>query len=732
MEQDEAGTFSRLRAHRKELFEPRIAEHNGHVFKLMGDGLLAEFDSAVDALECAIALQQGLAERNAPLPENERIECRIGVNLGDVIVEKEANGEIDMHGDGVIIANRLQALAESGDVVISGVVYDQLKRKVDAGFEYLGEHHVKNIAEPVRVYRVLTDMAIGSTINAPRKSARARKWPAFVTAALFLALISGVAGWLRPWEPRIEAASVARMVLPLPDKPSIAVLPFANMSGDPQQEFFADGLTDDLITGLSQVSGLFVIARNTSFTYKGKPVKIAQVAEELGVRYVLEGSVQRAGDQVRINAQLIDALNGGHVWADRFDGSLADIFALQDKVTDGTADALAVRLTPTQQAAIGQKVTAVPAAYDQFLRGWEHYRRTSPEDYAKAIPFFESAIKLDPSYYRAYAALALVYVVSSAREWTAGMGISQIEARVRAQRFLKIAQKQPSALTHQVAGAIHLQRGQTIDSLAEFKQAIALDPSDSWSYAFASIALAISNRPDEAVAYINTAMRLDPRPPPLFLSYLGFAQFNLDHFNDAVASLERATGLNPDDQYAFLTLGAVYGYLGRKQEAMTAVARYNQLAVQQGGVPATISAARDLNSCYCGAMSEAVAARLSKGLRQAGVPEYLSSREFAERNGLSPDEIRSLMFGHRLHGRSLETGEERAASLTVDGVATFSGDWVSASVASVPGLSEFKNDDLCITFGVAIYCGAVIRNPGGTKTRENEFIWREATFSQVE
>ena len=262
-------------------------------------------------------------------------------------------------------------------------------------------------------------------------------------------------------------ASVERMALPLPDKPSIAVLPLANMSNDPNQDYFADGITEDLITELSKVSGLFVIARNTSFTYKGKAVKIAQVAEELGVRYVLEGSVQRAGDRVRINAQLIDALNGGHVWAERFDGSLADVFALQDKVTTTTAEALAVRLTATQLASIAQKETSVPAAYDAFLRGWEHYRRTTPEDFRQAIPFFEEAIRLDPDYGRAYAALAMVYLLSNNRQWWNSLGIAPRETYQRGMTYLQEARKRPTSTSYQAAG--ELECGKEVSFLTPFR-----------------------------------------------------------------------------------------------------------------------------------------------------------------------------------------------------------------------------------------------------------------------
>jgi len=590
------------------------------------------------------------------------------------------------------------------------------------GYRFVGKFTVDEHETP----------AAGAMIEPVPKERRARNWPALAGAGLLLALVLIAAGWLQPWRQGMEAASVERMALPLPDKPSIVVLPFINISNDPGQDFFADGITEDLITELSKVAGLFVIARNTSFSYKGKPIRTAQVAEELGVRYVLEGSVQRAGDQVRINAQLIDALAGGQVWADRFDGSLADVFALQDKVANTTADALAVRLTPSQEAAVDRKETLVPAAYDQFLRGWEHYRRTTPEDYAKAVPFFEEAIKLDPDYYRSYAALALVYIMSSNRQWTGKLGISEVEAHARAQHYLKIAQKQPSALTHQAAGAIYLRRGMALDSIAEFKRAIDLDPNDSWSYAFASLALTLASRPDEAMRYINAAIRLDPHPPALFLSYLGYAQFNQGQFAAAAASFERATTLNPNDQYAFLALGAAYGHLGRKQDAASAVARHDELVVRRGGVPACVEQAAFVNYCYCGADWRTVSDRISTGLRLAGVPESLSSGEFVETNRLTAQEIRSIIFGHRVHGRSFFDGRERAALLTNDGVAILSGDWVLPSQESVPGTSHFNKDDLCITIDMAIYCGAVVRNPGGKAAWENEFIWREFTFSRVQ
>jgi adenylate cyclase len=324
MERDEAGTFERLKAGRKELFEPEIERHHGRIFKLMGDGLLAEFSSVVDALECAVALQRGLAERNASFPEADRIQIRIGINLGEVIVEGE-----DRFGEGVNVAARLEQLARPGDIYVSGKVAKEVGKKLAFDFEPMGEQKVKNLAEPVAVYRVRLEGDGSSRFRglakrrAGERQGWARRWEPFaVVAVLLMAVLMAVVNtglWFRPWEPKFEPE------LPLPEKPSIAIMPFTNMSGDPQQDYFADGMTDSLITDLSRVSGLFVIARNSTFSYKGRTIDPRQAARELGVRYVLEGSIQRAGNSVRINAQLIDATTDGHAWADRYDGSMADV-----------------------------------------------------------------------------------------------------------------------------------------------------------------------------------------------------------------------------------------------------------------------------------------------------------------------------------------------------------------------------------------------------------------------
>ncbi|OCP23081.1 MULTISPECIES: adenylate/guanylate cyclase domain-containing protein [unclassified Ensifer] len=719
---DEEGTCARFQADLHELFEQRIAAHRGRLIKTMGDGLLVEFHSVVEAVRCAVEVQRAKSESRGV--DERRLEFRIGINLGDVIVEGD-----DIQGDGVIIAERLQSLAEPGGIVISGTAYDQVEKHLDVGFVFLGEQRLKHIEKPVRTYRLWLGEArpSGATVT----GRRIRRWATLVTLAVVLGVAGGVAWW-RSWEPAMEAASSQRSDLSPPDKPSIAVLPFANVSDDPKQEYFADGMTDGLVTELAQVSGLFVIARNSTFTYKGKAVTPRQVSEELGVRYVLEGSVQRAGEQLRINAQLIDSLSGGHVWAGKFDGSLADVFALQDEVTRGIADALALRLNPDEQMAFGRKETTVPAAFDAFLRGWEHHRRTTPEDFAKAVPYFEQAIALDPAYGRAYAAAAMVYARIYLWRWHYRLGISRFEARAKATQYLRTAPKQKTALAYQAAGVLSEADWQHAAALAELKEAITLEPGDSWSYALMAFVLTSAGRPAEALPYIRTAIRLDPHSPSFFIYVLGLTEFSLENFEAAAVAAKSSTELNPQDDGSFLLLAAASGHLGHRAEAEAAVARFNALRVGRGGVAATISTCPPLDLAR-----PEDSARLYQGLRLAGVPETLTSSDFSGRNGLTAGEIRSLFLGHRLRGRVLDSGEGHEAIISTGGIATLSGGWASMGGGRMADVEvRFEGGEVCFLWRKTTnLCGVVLQNPGGLSTKENEFIWhhgdRAFTFSPV-
>jgi TolB-like protein/class 3 adenylate cyclase len=608
---DEEGTRALFQADLHEVFEPSIAAHRGRLIKTMGDGVLVEFASVVDALRSAIEIQHAKAVRNSGVSPERRLAFRVGINLGDVIVEGE-----DIHGDGVNIADRIQALAEPGGVMISGTAYDHMKAKVPVGYADLGPQQVKNIAEPVRIYRVLLDTNdAGKTIAAPAPPRSIRSWrrPAIAATLVVFVGTAGAAAWLRPWESGFQPA------LPLPDKASVAVLPFTNMSSDPEQGYYADGIADDLITDLSRISGLFVIARNSSFAYKGRNVDVRQVAEELGVRYVLEGSVRRAGKEIRINAQLIDAATGAHKWAERYVGSESDVFVLQDKVVDAVVDALSLRLTGEEQLAISRHDTSVPAAYDAFLRGWEHYRRNTLAEFAKAIHFLEEALRLDPGYLRANGALALIYAHSC---YPNPIGMSVTECLTKIHDNLEKAKAQWTSTSHQAAAYLlefstkHTSAGRD-EALAHLKAAIALEPGDPWSYAYIGWFLSIDGQHTEALQFIDTATRLDPHSPPVFHYFRGFAEFGLQHFEEAAALLENAIRLSPDDMLPYVHLIAAYGYLGRMADAQSAIAKYDALS-DALGVPHLNVLHAFWTFPYTVSDDKR---RLADGLRKAGVPE---------------------------------------------------------------------------------------------------------------
>jgi adenylate cyclase len=560
-------------------FSGVIAQYRGHVRELRGDALLAEFDRASAAVTAALAFQADQADRNPRLTDTTQPIVRVGIAMGEVVVADNT-----ITGAGVVLAQRVEQLADPGGVCITGAIHEALPQRLPFDRESLGEQQVKGFDEPVRVYAV--KLSPGASIPPPQEWSRPEASPKLgrlvVAVAVVALVVAGAAYWFKPWAPQEEPTSVERMALPLPDKPSIAVLPFTNLSGDPGQEYFSDGMTDDLITDLSKISGLFVIARNSSFAYKGKSPDVRNVARELGVRYVLEGSVRRVEDQVRINAQLIDATTGGHLWADRYDGSMADIFALQDKVTKKIVNALSVNLTAEETARSFRREGVSTEAYDAFLKGWAHYRLQTPDNIAAAVSAFERAIALEPGYAYAHAALAASYWEAWEKGWVDKLNTSFFRATKQVKKHLEQAMKAPTPLAHWVASKIAATQGKYKDAIREAKQAIALDSNDSAGYAALASALVLAGRPAESADAIQQAMRLDPHYPPDYLATLGQAQFGMDRINDAAGTLEQAVQRAPEDERAWVYLAAAYGYLGKTQEGQVAVETVDALRIERG------------------------------------------------------------------------------------------------------------------------------------------------------
>ncbi|MFQ5897295.1 MAG: tetratricopeptide repeat protein [Candidatus Methylomirabilia bacterium] len=607
MGEDEVATVQTLTAYRG-VMASLIRQHRGRVVDSPGDNLLAEFASVVDVLQCAVEIQQQLKVRNAALPEHRRMEFRIGINLGDVIVERER-----IYGDGVNIAARVEGLAEGGGISISGTVYDQVKNKLVLGYDSLGEHTVKNIAEPVRVYRIRMEPGAAQAVGAAggaRGGRRAWRWVALGAGACCLLIAAGVAIWslyLWPSPPPAAVVSEGTLALEIPDKPSIAVLPFENLSGDPEQEYFSDGITEDLITDLSKLSGLFVIARNSVFTYKDKPVKVQQVSQELGVQYVLEGSVRKADGRVRITAQLVDATTGHHLWAERYDRDLKDVFALQDEITQKIVAALAVTLTEGEEARLGGEHTGSAEAYDYFLRGTEYYRRTTREGNLKAREMFERAIELDPEYGEAYAALGWTYFHGWTMQWSQDPQTLE-QALELAQRSRGLDDSLPGCRL--LLGLVYLWKKQYEEAIAEAEWATALAPNDADAYATLGDILSWAGRPEETIRLVEKAMRLNPRYPFVYLWGLGHAYYLTGDYEAAIVTLKRVLTRNPDWLPAHAYLAVIYSELGRKDEARAELAEVRRLSPEL-----SLESLRQRLPYK----DEAVLERFLDGMRKAGV-----------------------------------------------------------------------------------------------------------------
>jgi len=554
MADDDAYTVNKVKQF-QEIMSKLVDLHSGRVVDAVGDNLLAEFSSVVDAVKCSVEIQKALKKENEPLPENKRLEFRIGINIGDVIQDSDR-----IYGSGVNVAARIEGLAEPGGVCISRNAFDQVKEKLNFGYEYFGRHTVKNIKDPVSVYKVLINPEdAGKLIGVETKPLVGKWiWPTIVIAAIILTLV-GYKIYQVISEPEIEPASVERLAYPLPDKPSIAVLPFVNMSADPHQEYFSDGLTEDLITDLSKISGIFVIGRNSTFTYKGKAIKIRQIAEELGVRYVIEGSVRKVHNRVRINAQLIDATAGHHLWAERYDGKLDDIFDLQDRINKKIVNALAVQLTTGEREKLASKETESSTVYDIFLQGLEYYRQNTPKDWAAAVSYLKSAVKLDPNYGRAYALLAQIYdqasieflfgLVSST-QWCLALEVSYDEADELANQYMQLAKQNPTALYHWIASRRNLENHWHEAAIVEAEKALAIDPNNPDILIQMARALVFADRPTEAITFAERALRIDPNyGDPDYYYVSGMAYFTMKKLEEALPFFEKAHNQNPEERW---------------------------------------------------------------------------------------------------------------------------------------------------------------------------------------
>jgi adenylate cyclase len=604
MGDDEEATIRTLTEYR-DAITALVNQHKGRVVDSPGDNFLAEFASVVDAVRCAVETQKQIAERNADLSENRRMLFRIGVNLGDIVDEGER-----IYGDGVNIAARLEGLAEAGGICISRTAYDQVKNKLELGYEYLGEHSVKNIADPVHVYRVLIEPeAAGKVIGEKRFLGKLSRKIALTAIIVLVIVAGGLIGWniYLQQSKKVEPASKEKMAFPLPDKPSIAVLPFDNLSGDPNQEFFSDGLTEEIISALSKAPRLFVIARNSSFTYKGKPVKIQKVSEELGVRYVLEGSVRKSGNQLRITTQLIDALTGHHLWSERYDRELKDIFAVQDDITTKILTAIRVQLTTGEQALLLEKCTKDLQAYLKILEGIQY---SNIYKHAEAIERYEEALTLDPQNACAYGWLSWEHLMNVWFGSAATRGESLKKAFVFAEKCKAL--NDTLAACRQILGHAYLMKRDYDKAISEGKIAMELNPNSSLAAILYGWTLRSVGSYEDALEEYEKAQRLDPFNP-VSPMYHKCATYNvMRRHEEAIATCEKVIELDPKYSPAYFQLALAYSVLNQMDKARTAASQilkiYPNFSVEAfaKAIPYKKEADRDL---------------LIDGLRKAGLPE---------------------------------------------------------------------------------------------------------------
>jgi adenylate cyclase len=560
MRDDEEATVRDLAAHRVLIFDI-IKQHNGRVVDSPGDNILAEFASVVDAVNGAIKIQGEIKESNTSIHPDRRMEFRIGINLGDVIEEDDR-----IYGDGVNIAARVEGLAAGGGIAISGTVYEHIKDKLSLGYHYLGEQDVKNIPEPVRVYRLLTEPAdSGKLIGEEKTKSNKLLWAAagaIVLIIMGLCTITIKNYYLRP---AFEPASAEKMAFPLPEKPSIAVLPFDNMSGDPEQDYIADGISENIISALSKISEMFVIARNSTFTYKGKPVKVQQVSEELGVRYVMEGSAQKIGNRIRVTAELIDATTGHNLWSEKYDRDLKDLFAIQDEITLEIIQAMRVQLTDGKQASVTGKGTKNLDAYLKANQALEQFYRMNKDGSMKAKELAKEAIALDPNYAFPYAILASAHMLDVWFKFSASSKESMSLAAQAAQKALTLDDSDPKV--YAALCNLYIMQRQYEKAISAAERQLELSPSGAQAHGSMGLALYFADRATEAIPFMEQAIRLDPYPSAVTFRLLGGCYRRAGRYEEAITAYKKALQKNPDDIFTHIGLAATYVKLGQEKEA---------------------------------------------------------------------------------------------------------------------------------------------------------------------
>jgi adenylate cyclase len=562
MTEEKYGTIRTLTVYRESMFK-HIQKHHGRVIDSPGDNILAEFDSVVHAVRCAVEIQNELKIKNDKLPENRKMEFRIGVNLGDVVQEAER-----IYGDGVNIAARLESLAKAGGICISGNVFEQIENKLTLGYEYLGEQSVKNIPKPVRAYNIIMDpQAAGKVIGEKRIRSKPLQW---AVAAIGVAVIgfAALAVWnyyIRSTPPHEKVSTIPKPVIALNDRASIAVLPFNNLSGDPEQEYFSDGITNDIITDLSKFGEMLVIASNTVFTYKGKPIKVKEVSRELGVRYVLEGSVQRLSQKVRVNAQLIDATTGHHLWAERYNRDINDLFAVQNEIVQTIVATLAIKVDVAERSRAMRKETDNLEAYDYALRGKEFIFRGTRSANIKAKEMFKKAIEQDSRYASAYVGLGWSYFLEAVAGWTEFPVQAMEKALAFGQKALSIGES--DAFTHALIGSVYLRLEKYDLAISELHRAIDLNPNHALSHLRLGTIMLFAGHTDEAIQYLQTGLRYHPYTGSDDYGRLALAYYLKGKYGEAIQTLEQGLGRNPNNAWIHLGFAAAYAQAGRSEEA---------------------------------------------------------------------------------------------------------------------------------------------------------------------